>query len=1040
MSTPTKMVLEAVAEVEQAIARIKQLTATVNELARSVGLIDDKAFNIQSEQAVADLNKLKSSLDRVTQAENTAGNAAQTAGEKIKGKGEKSKQAATSVDALATQTKKAAVALQAFFASIVVQKIKSFVEEIFRAGAAFESYTNTIIAALGSQEAADAAIEHLTKTANTFGVSLETLLQRFGRFKVAADSAGFTLAQTETIFDGFVAVSRALGNTNEQTERTFVALEQIMSKGVVQSEELKQQLGDSLVGAYNKLGAAMGMTGLEFEKALKNNELLARESIPKLVTAYLELAGPAIQKNLTSLNAEIARMENAIFLAKREIAEKAKPEFLEFLRIVKIIGTEGALSFDKIGAATGGLVHKLRDILVLLDSILSLDFASAAHQFNAIFVESIGTVIKFLLELGAKARFVVDLIATGSKESAEAAEQSFRDSTANIRKFIDDSVKFIEDQTAHAKRAAELKVEFEKEANAEVIALQERVAKLQKEMDDEALNRQKELTKEQIKELHKREEAFEQFFAKLADLAKKQPGGPETITAPVIEGGATGDFVTDGQIGKITAADEALRKLNERIQTLQDEKKQLETDPYVTGGQIQRVEEINIKIRQLQAELARAKEVAQNNSLVREMEENAKAAQKAQAAAEKWSQSIQAALVDLVRDNDLFRDSFLRLDTDGQAAVRNLISSFESLAAANAATGSDFNNFLSGLAQIFGQAGVITQEFATQLQGSFGGSAASATELLGILAQLGDATTKAATDATAGAAAVVAAEETKREAVIATGEIFIQSSLEQDERAKQSLATQQQAATESLAAISGASEGLMQAVASGASVMLDTTGTAAEATGTQIAAALAEAGGAATESADEVGKAASDIITAVADTADGSKASITNTFKTAEEKADRFGEVLVDVGSKGEKSMFNLGIAVKQTFENIKSGSSSTAASFDNIISGGSSTAEVIKEVGGSFEKVVEGADATAKAIEKAATATERTATASDKAATSLERTDDAADLLVTALGKVPTAANAASASLKTFREEMQITKTLAVEIGLEIAKWADEI
>lgn len=62
----------------------------------------------------------------------------------------------------------------------------------------------------------------------------------------------------------------------------FLALGQMISKGKVQAEELRGQLGERLPGAFQLAAKAMNMTTAELDKFMADGKLTAEELLPKL--------------------------------------------------------------------------------------------------------------------------------------------------------------------------------------------------------------------------------------------------------------------------------------------------------------------------------------------------------------------------------------------------------------------------------------------------------------------------------------------------------------------------------------------------------------------------------------------------------------------------------------------------------------------------------------------------------------------------------------------------------------------------------------
>ena len=74
----------------------------------------------------------------------------------------------------------------------------------------------------------------------------------------------------------------ALALSQDDMQGAFLALGQMISKGKVQAEELRGQLGERLPGAFQLAAKAMGMTTAELDKFMADGKLTAEDLLPKL--------------------------------------------------------------------------------------------------------------------------------------------------------------------------------------------------------------------------------------------------------------------------------------------------------------------------------------------------------------------------------------------------------------------------------------------------------------------------------------------------------------------------------------------------------------------------------------------------------------------------------------------------------------------------------------------------------------------------------------------------------------------------------------
>ena len=76
----------------------------------------------------------------------------------------------------------------------------------------------------------------------------------------------------------------------------FIALGQMISKGKVQAEELRGQLGERLPGAFQLAAKAMGMTTAALDKFMADGKLTAEELLPKLAKVLKDEYGAAAEE------------------------------------------------------------------------------------------------------------------------------------------------------------------------------------------------------------------------------------------------------------------------------------------------------------------------------------------------------------------------------------------------------------------------------------------------------------------------------------------------------------------------------------------------------------------------------------------------------------------------------------------------------------------------------------------------------------------------------------------------------------------------
>ncbi|NCD18344.1 MAG: hypothetical protein EOL91_13775, partial [Actinobacteria bacterium] len=220
------------------------------------------------------------------------------------------------------------VAIGSAFGALAAQAIGSmaqrFIEltqEVVKTGMAMESLKMSYSAIFGGDVQGALQMEYVSQTADRLGQSFVGLAESYRLYSAAAKG---TTMSSESLKDGFEAItsaSTALGLSTERTELIFKAFTQIMSKGQVMMEEVKNQLGDSLPGALDLFAKSMGVSKKEFMDMAKEGKLLSDDVLPKVFiamkqmyeqaaeTAALETGRAAVNR----LTSEWDKLKSALF-------------------------------------------------------------------------------------------------------------------------------------------------------------------------------------------------------------------------------------------------------------------------------------------------------------------------------------------------------------------------------------------------------------------------------------------------------------------------------------------------------------------------------------------------------------------------------------------------------------------------------------------------------------------------------------------------------------------------------------------------------
>jgi len=237
-------------------------------------------------------------------------------------------------------------------ATLAAQAITSLVGSIIDLGKEsiqIASDVQTVNRALaftaGSAEEGAASYDRFKDVANGLGISIEKNQRAFKNFVVSATQSGQTLGQAETEFRQVATAITAMGLSAEDSNGVLLALGQIASKGTVQAEELRGQIGERLPGAFAIAARSIGVTESKLNDMLKQGEVVSKDFLPKFTAELERTFGSTAQEGIDSYSAQLNIFDNQIFELKNTLGQELIPVMIEFLKAgTDIINTFGGAS------------------------------------------------------------------------------------------------------------------------------------------------------------------------------------------------------------------------------------------------------------------------------------------------------------------------------------------------------------------------------------------------------------------------------------------------------------------------------------------------------------------------------------------------------------------------------------------------------------------------------------------------------------------------------------------------------------------------
>lgn len=267
-----------------------------------------------------------------------------------------------------------------------------------------ERYNKALKQVTGSTQEYENELEFLTKISNKYGLNLNSLTDSYTKFFVATKNTNLEGEETRRIFDSVSKSAAVMALSSEDTEGALKALGQMISKGKVQAEELRGQLGDRLPGAFAIMADALGVSTAKLDDMLKKGELLAVDVLPKFAR-QLEITFGLDKVNIIdTLQAAQTRLTNSwiSFVKALEDGEGSLAKFAKGAIGFTSDFLNGLTNVDLMIRIIGKDLEDIsdKDLNKLLDLGLETDSGKEVKEFfevlkNVPFDEIINNVDKY---------------------------------------------------------------------------------------------------------------------------------------------------------------------------------------------------------------------------------------------------------------------------------------------------------------------------------------------------------------------------------------------------------------------------------------------------------------------------------------------------------------------------------------------------------------------------------------------------------------------------------------------------------------------
>lgn len=371
------------AQQTQARAAATAAAARTSAISSSMGVLGLRS-GATIRQEIVDINRTIAALRANGAAAQDIARASLVAKERISalnaelnGSGSAALGASAGIDGVTSRL--AAMAL----AVISAQRAMQLLRDSINTGVQFDSLkTQFEFANGGDIRRAAEEMGFASRLSNQLGLELIGTSKAYAKLQAAAKGTSLEGESTRDIFQAVASAGAVMGLSADEQAGALLAISQMMSKGVVASEELKGQLGERLPGAFQTAARAMGVTTAELQKMLEAGQVIAADFLPKFAAALQESVNGSLPAAEASARAQLQRLENA---------------FTEF----------------KLRIANSGLLDKVAEQLErLLEHIGNMADSGELGRMAEAFASSFGAVIQFMADASIMATRFADTLGT----------------------------------------------------------------------------------------------------------------------------------------------------------------------------------------------------------------------------------------------------------------------------------------------------------------------------------------------------------------------------------------------------------------------------------------------------------------------------------------------------------------------------------------------------------------------------------------------------------------------------------------------------
>jgi tape measure domain-containing protein len=235
------------------------------------------------------------------------------------------------------------------------------------------------------------ALAFIDQTSRSLAIPQDVLNKQFTQLSASVIGAGGNINLAKEAFIGIAAGIRGTGGSLADMEGALRATAQVFSKGKVSAEELRQQIGERLPGAFTLFAKSMGKTPQELDKMLEQGQVTLNHFMGFVRTLSREHSASASEMGASS-QAAGDRLATTMSRMRESVGRELQPLGAQFQEILAnaVAGNEENLvalakAFSEAAQAIGRFIEQYGGLIASLGSTILL-FGGTALAIKGIAV------------------------------------------------------------------------------------------------------------------------------------------------------------------------------------------------------------------------------------------------------------------------------------------------------------------------------------------------------------------------------------------------------------------------------------------------------------------------------------------------------------------------------------------------------------------------------------------------------------------------------------------------------------------------------